>query len=53
MDKYENLLEGVYRICIALVSIVDDEGSTYGFKDEIEMAEEYIRSYEEDRKEKK
>lgn len=52
MDKYENLLESVYRICVALVSIVDDEGSTYGFKDEIEMAEEYIRSYE-DRKEKK
>lgn len=53
MDKYDNLLEGVYRICIALVSIVDQECCAYGFKDEIEMAEEYIRSYEEDRKEKK
>lgn len=46
MDKYENLLEGVYRICIALVSIIDHECCAYGFKDEIEMAEEYIQSYE-------
>ena len=53
MDKYESLLEGVYRICIALVSIVDHECCAYGFKDEIEMAESYIRSYEEDKRKEK
>ena len=47
-DMYEILLENIYRICKALVAIVDTECCTYGFDDEVKMAEDYIKDFEED-----
>ena len=48
MDRWEMLKKEIYDICTALVAIVDDEGCTYGFDDEVKMAEDYIKGYKED-----
>lgn len=48
MDKWETLMKEIYDICVALVVIVDTECCTYGFDAEVEKAEDYIKSYEED-----
>lgn len=38
----------VYQICKSLIYIVDTESCTYGQDDSVKMAENYIKSYEED-----
>lgn len=48
MDTIEKLIElkkQVYRICNALVTIVDYECCDYGFSVEVDMAEEFIKKY--------
>lgn len=45
--KYAGLMDGIYAICNALVVIVDQECCTYGFDEEVDMAELYIKRYEE------
>ena len=47
-DKYEIILKNMYRVCMALVDIVDEEMVTYGHNDVVRMAEDYISEYEED-----
>ena len=46
-ENLNDLMVGIYAICNALVSIVDHECCSYGFDEEIEMAELYIKRYEE------
>jgi len=48
MDRWEMLMKEIYDICAALVAIVDTECCTYGFDDEVKMAEDYIKGYEEE-----
>lgn len=44
------LEDGIYKIALALVTICDTECSDYGYTEAYEIAEEYIKNYEEDRK---
>lgn len=56
MNNLEKLLlieEGVYKICLALVSICDRECCTYSFDEEVETAEEYIKAYEKEHQDEK
>ena len=56
MNNLEKLLlieKGVYKICRSLIYIVDTECCTYGQDESIEMAEDYIKSYEADHPELK
>ena len=42
------LEKGIYKISKALVDIVDEEGTDYGYAEAVEMAERYVKRYEED-----
>lgn len=49
MDTIEKLVElekQIYRICNALVSIVDIECCDYGFSEEVDMAEDFVKKYD-------
>lgn len=46
LEKLKMIEYGFYKICLALIAIVDIENCTYGFTDEVDTAEEYIREYE-------
>lgn len=46
LEKLKMIEYGVYKICLALVAIADIECCDYGFADEVDTAEEYIREYE-------
>ena len=48
LERLHLLEEALYKLCSALVSICDRECCNYGFDDEVEMAEEYIKGYEKD-----
>lgn len=49
-EKLEKIMDSVYKICLALVSISDFECSYYGFEEEIESARQYVEQYEQDHK---
>ncbi len=46
LEKIKTIEYGVYKICLALVAIANIECCDYGFTDEVDTAEEYIREYE-------
>lgn len=46
LEKLKTIEYALYKICVALVSIADHECCDYGFTDEVDTAEEYIRKYE-------
>ena len=37
-EKLEKIMESVYKICLALVSITEHECSDYGFEEEVKSA---------------
>lgn len=43
----EFMSKEVYEVCNALVGICDTEGCDYGFGEECDWAEAYIKAYEE------
>lgn len=47
-EKFNKIMDGVYRLSVALVSIADFECCEYGFEEEIKAARDYIQKYEED-----
>lgn len=47
-ETINELMDVVYKICKALITIVDDECCDYGFHDECDIAESYIKHYEAD-----
>lgn len=47
-EKFNKIMDGVYKLSIALVSIADFECCEYGFEEEIKAARKYIEKYEED-----
>lgn len=47
-NNYELSMKEILKICVALVSIADFEGCSYGFDEALSMAEEYIKKYDED-----
>ena len=49
-ERLEKAMLYIYRICNALIAIVDHECCDYGFKEEVDMAEEYVKDYEKDHK---
>ncbi|MBO5981477.1 MAG: hypothetical protein J6Q24_03410 [Clostridia bacterium] len=49
-EKFNKIMDGVYKLSVALVSIADFECCEYGFEEEIKAAREYIQKYEEDHK---
>lgn len=46
LEKLKAIEYAIYKISLALVAIVDIECCDYGFTDEVDTAEEYIREYE-------
>lgn len=44
----EEVLKGIYDICVALISITEHECCSYGFDKECDSAEKFIERYEED-----
>lgn len=46
LEKLKAIEYALYKICVALVSIADHECCDYGFTDEVDTAEDYIRQYE-------
>lgn len=53
MHRLSLIEQGVYQICKSLIYIVDTECCTYGQDDSVEMAEDYIKAYEQDHPEVK
>lgn len=49
-EKFNKIMDGIYKIAVALVSISDFECCEYGFEEEIKSARDYIQKYEEDHK---
>lgn len=49
-EKFNKIIDSVYKLSVALVSIADFECCEYGFEEEIEVARDYIQKYEEDHK---
>lgn len=49
-EKINKIMDYVYKIAVALVSISDFECCEYGFEEEIKAARDYIQKYEEDHK---
>ena len=47
-EEINCLMDGIYMVCKALVSIVDYECCFYGYREEYDMAETYIKHYEAD-----
>ncbi len=47
-EKFNKIIDSVYRLSVALVSISDFKCCEYGFEEEIQAAREYIQKYEED-----
>ena len=47
-EKLNGLMDGVYMICKALVTITENECCAYGFEEECDMAETYVKHYEAD-----
>ena len=46
--KLTKIMDSVYVICVALVSITEHECCYYGFEDAVKMAEHYCAQYEAD-----
>lgn len=53
IEALELIEKGVYKISLALVSICEHECCDYGFTDEVDMAEQYIKEYEEEHPDEK
>ena len=49
-EKLNIIMDQIYKLAIALVSISDFEGCEYGFEEEINIARKYINDYEQDHK---
>lgn len=49
-EKLNIIMDQIYKLAIALVSISDFEGCEYGFEEEINAARKYINDYEQDHK---
>ena len=49
-EKLEKIMESVYKICLALVSITEHECCDYGFEEEVKSTENYVEQYEQDHK---
>ena len=49
-EKFNKIIDSVYKLSVALVSIADFECCEYGFEEEIKVARDYIQKYEEDHK---
>lgn len=47
-EKINCLMDGIYMICKALIAITDWECCDYGYHEECDMAETYIKHYEAD-----
>lgn len=47
-EALNELMDIVYKLCKALITIVDTEGTDYGFHEECDIAESYITHYEAD-----
>lgn len=47
-EKFNKIMDGIYKLSVALVSISDFECCEYGFEEEIKAARKYIQKYEED-----
>lgn len=46
LEKLKAIEYAIYKISLALVAIANIECCDYGFTDEVDTAEEYIREYE-------
>lgn len=48
-EKFNKIKDGIYQICVALVSITDFERCEYGFEAEVKSAKDFIEKYEEEK----
>lgn len=46
LEKLKAIEYAIYKISLALVAIANIECCDYGFTDEVDTAEDYIRQYE-------
>ena len=53
IESLQLLEKGIYKISLALVSICEHECCDYGFEDEVNMAEEYVKAYEKEHQDEK